>query len=184
MSDVEEGRAAGKIIAMRVNMDGVQSLRENPEIMGRNSAPLFVYIAPPTLDEAKHRLESRYGLKGEALDAAVEALSEELALARRPVADGGLFDVVLENESTDVAYADLKMLLAAKQPKVGPDTETYSPCSILIYSEPTFYSPVSLAVTAGQAAVSAAGRVRPLWNREAPAPPAPPGRVHPHVPAA
>ena len=50
----------------------------------------------------------------------MEELQKELELARVLPEDGGTFDVVLENESTDVAYADIKSLLAKKLPAVRP----------------------------------------------------------------
>ena len=50
----------------------------------------------------------------------MEALQKELELARVLPEDGGTFDVVLENEGTDVAYADIKNLLAKKLPAVRP----------------------------------------------------------------
>lgn len=121
MDSVEEGKASGKIIAMKVNMEGAAALRGNPVITGKKTNTLFVYVAPASLEEARKKLEEQYGLQTNELEAAMESLRAELEEARKDVDDGGIFDVVLENESTDVAYADLKMILAKHHPQVGAE---------------------------------------------------------------
>eukprot|EP00951_Prasinocladus_malaysianus_P021497 scaffold177795_cov21-Prasinocladus_malaysianus.AAC.1 len=59
LADVEEGKSEGKIIAMKVNMEGAKLLRAHPEVCNRNTMPVFVYVAPPTMDAARARLQER-----------------------------------------------------------------------------------------------------------------------------
>ena len=56
---IAEGKSAGKIIAMKVDAAAAASLRSMDEYTGRKAVPIFVYIAPPSLEEARKRFEEK-----------------------------------------------------------------------------------------------------------------------------
>ena len=56
---IEEGKAAGKIVAMKVDVEAAASLRAKDEYTGRKAVPIFVYIAPPSLEEARQRFQEK-----------------------------------------------------------------------------------------------------------------------------
>ncbi|CAN8061559.1 unnamed protein product [Agarophyton chilense] len=98
---VEQVRAQGKICILDIDVQGCRSARA----AGLNAK--YVFVAPPSLAELENRLRGRGTETEDAIVIRLGNAHTEIDAKDEP----GLFDVVLVNDSLDVAYAQLKDVL-------------------------------------------------------------------------
>lgn len=83
--------ARGKTFLVEIEVDGTRQLRE------RAIDGLYVFIAPPNIEELRRRLVNRGSNEAEEIDQRVHIAKEELAAASSEVAGSPLYDVIVEN---------------------------------------------------------------------------------------
>lgn len=91
---IEKELAAGRLVLVDIDPQGAKSVRD----LGLPA--LFVFIAPPSMEELKKRLEGR---KSES----PEALRLRLARAEREMGQKDLYDAVVVNATVDAAVAEI-----------------------------------------------------------------------------
>ena len=88
--------ARDKTFLVEIEVDGTRQLRE------RAIEGLYLFIAPPSIDELRRRLIKRGTNELEEIEQRVQIAEQELAAARSEVAGAPLYDVIVE----DVVLAD------------------------------------------------------------------------------
>lgn len=83
--------ARGKTFLVEIEVDGTRQLRE------RSIDGLYLFIAPPSIEELRRRLVNRGTNEAEEIDQRVRIAEEEIAAARCDVAGRALYDVIVEN---------------------------------------------------------------------------------------
>ena len=83
--------ARDKTFLVEIEVDGTRQLRE------RAIEGLYLFIAPPSIDELRRRLIKRGTNELEEINQRVQIAEEELAAARSEVAGAPLYDVIVEN---------------------------------------------------------------------------------------
>ena len=83
--------ARGKTFLVEIEVDGTRQLRQ------RAIDGLYLFIAPPSIEELRRRLVSRGSNEAEEIDQRVRIAEEEIAASRSDVAGGPLYDVIVEN---------------------------------------------------------------------------------------
>ena len=83
--------ARGKTFLVEIEVDGTRQLRE------RAIDGLYVFIAPPNIEELRRRLVNRGTNEAEEIDQRVHIAKEEIAAASSEVAGSPLYDVIIEN---------------------------------------------------------------------------------------
>jgi guanylate kinase len=83
--------ARGKTFLVEIEVDGTRQLRE------RAIDGLYVFIAPPNIEELRRRLVNRGTNEAEEIDQRVLIAKEEIAAASSEVAGSPLYDVIVEN---------------------------------------------------------------------------------------
>jgi guanylate kinase len=83
--------ARDKTFLVEIEVDGTRQLRE------RAIEGLYLFIAPPSIDELRRRLIKRGTNELEEIEQRVQIAEEELAAARSEVAGAPLYDVIVEN---------------------------------------------------------------------------------------
>ena len=83
--------ARGKTFLVEIEVDGTRQLRE------RAIDGLYVFIAPPNIEELRRRLVNRGTNEAEEIDQRVHIAKEEIAAASSEVAGSPLYDVIVEN---------------------------------------------------------------------------------------
>jgi guanylate kinase len=97
--------ARGKTFLVEIEVKGTRQLRE------RGIEGLYVFIAPPSIDELRRRLVNRGSNDAAEIDQRVRIAEEELAAAREAVGGRPLYDVTLENVDLDATIRAVKELL-------------------------------------------------------------------------
>ena len=83
--------ARDKTFLVEIEVDGTRQLRE------RAIEGLYLFIAPPSIDELRRRLIKRGTNELEESEQRVQIAEQELAAARSEVAGAPLYDVIVEN---------------------------------------------------------------------------------------
>ena len=97
--------ARGKTFLVEIEVKGTRQLRE------RGIEGLYVFIAPPSIDELRRRLVNRGSNDPVEIEQRVRIAEEELAAARDNVAGRPLYDVTIENVDLDRTIRAVNELL-------------------------------------------------------------------------
>ena len=97
--------AQGKTFLVEIEVKGTRQLRE------RGVEGLYVFIAPPSIDELRRRLLHRGSNDPVEIEQRVRIAGEELAAAREAVGGRPLYDVILENRELDATIRAVQELL-------------------------------------------------------------------------
>lgn len=102
---MDQALARGKTFLVEIEVKGTRQLRE------RGTPGLYVFIAPPSLDELRRRLQKRGSNDAAEIEQRVRIAEEELAAARELVDGVPLYDVILENVDLDATIRAVQELL-------------------------------------------------------------------------
>lgn len=97
--------ARGRIFLVEIEVKGTRQLRE------RGVEGLYVFIAPPNIDELRRRLERRGSNEAAEIDARVAIAVEEIAAAKEVVGGRPLYDVTLVNDDLAATIRAVEALL-------------------------------------------------------------------------
>ncbi|KAI9351433.1 P-loop containing nucleoside triphosphate hydrolase protein [Obelidium mucronatum] len=109
-SAIQDVLRANKSPILDIDMQGVKTL-QNQLAKGEaklNPKPLFVFLAPPSVEELEKRLTGRGTESAESLAARLNAAKAELAWG---LGQNNGIDHVIVNDDVDVAYNKLKKVL-------------------------------------------------------------------------
>jgi guanylate kinase len=99
---VREGLARGDDVVLEIDWQGARQVRRRlPEAVS-------IFIAPPSVNELRRRLEAR------AQDSA-EVIARRMADAEADLAHGDEYDYLVVNEVFDAALADLRAIVRAER---------------------------------------------------------------------
>jgi guanylate kinase len=107
--EVRKAFASGRDVVLRINVDGAATIKQiAPEA-------LFIFIAPGSMIELRHRLEIRRTEN-------TEALERRFALAQHEMEQISLFDyVVLNHEARlDECVGQIRAIMMAEKQRVRP----------------------------------------------------------------
>ncbi len=102
---MDQALARGKTFLVEIEVKGTRQLRE------RGIEGLYVFIAPPSIDELRRRLLHRGSNDSAEIEQRVRIAVDELAAAREEVAGRPLYDVILENRDLEVTIQKVRELL-------------------------------------------------------------------------
>ena len=102
---MDQALARGATFLVEIEVKGTRQLREGG-IPG-----LYVFIAPPSLDELRRRLVHRGSNDAAEIEQRVRIAEEELTAAREVVAGAPLYDVILENRDLDATIRKVEEML-------------------------------------------------------------------------
>jgi guanylate kinase len=102
---MDQALARGQTFLVEIEVKGTRQLRE------RGTPGLYVFIAPPSIDELRRRLERRGSNDAAEIDQRVRIAEEEIAAARETVAGAPLYDVILENRDLPATIRAVEQLL-------------------------------------------------------------------------
>ncbi len=102
---MDQALARGKTFLVEIEVKGTRQLRE------RGIPGLYVFIAPPSLDELRARLHQRGSNEPAEIEQRVRIAEDEIAAARELVEGAPLYDVVLENVDLDATIRSVERLL-------------------------------------------------------------------------
>ena len=97
--------AQGKTFLVEIEVKGTRQLRE------RGVEGLYVFIAPPNIDELRRRLVHRGSNDPVEIEQRVRIAGDELAAARELVGGRPLYDVILENRDLGETIRAVQELL-------------------------------------------------------------------------
>ncbi len=97
--------AQGKTFLVEIEVKGTRQLRE------RGVEGLYVFIAPPSIDELRRRLLHRGSNDPVEIEQRVRIAGDELAAARESVGGRPMYDVILENRDLDATIRGVQELL-------------------------------------------------------------------------
>ena len=83
---------------LEIDVQGVHRVRARAQELGLD--PVYVFVAPPSFDDLKRRLQSRHTETS-------EQQARRLDTARREMAEEGEFDVVIINDEVGKAASQL-----------------------------------------------------------------------------
>lgn len=104
---MELALARGRTFLLEIEVDGTRQLRE------RAVPGLYVFIAPPSVDELRRRLLLRGSDDPAEIERRVAIAEQELAAARTEVAGVPLYDHVVENVELDATIRRVRGLIAS-----------------------------------------------------------------------
>ncbi|MFO1029830.1 MAG: guanylate kinase [Planctomycetota bacterium] len=102
---MDQALSRGKTFLVEIEVKGTRQLRE------RGIEGLYVFIAPPSIDELRRRLQNRGSNDPAEIEQRVLIAVDELAAAREEVAGRPLYDVILENRDLDATIEKVRELL-------------------------------------------------------------------------
>ena len=102
---MDQALAQGRTFLVEIEVKGTRQLRE------RGQEGLYVFIAPPSIDELRRRLQRRGSNDATEIEQRVRIAEDELAAARETVGGRPLYDVILENRDLDQTIAAVQALL-------------------------------------------------------------------------
>jgi len=97
--------ARDKTFLVEIEVDGTRQLRE------RGIEGLYLFIAPPSIEELRRRLVKRGTNEAAEIDQRVRIAEQELAAARSDAAGAPLYDVILENVVLEDTIQKVEQLL-------------------------------------------------------------------------
>lgn len=104
VDSVKQVMNSGKTCILDIDMQGVKSVKDKPELAAR-----FLFIAPPSVEDLRKRLEGRGTESQESLDKRLNA-----AIAELEYAETGAHDHTIVNDDLDKAYKELKEFIFEK----------------------------------------------------------------------
>ncbi|CAI1858103.1 hypothetical protein SEUBUCD646_0B05540 [Saccharomyces eubayanus] len=104
VASVKQVGETGKTCILDIDMQGVKSVKEVPELNAR-----FLFVAPPSIDDLRKRLEGRGTETEESISKRLSAAEAELAYAKT-----GAHEKIIVNEDLDRAYKELKDFIFAE----------------------------------------------------------------------
>ncbi|KAI7841158.1 hypothetical protein COHA_005124 [Chlorella ohadii] len=114
---VQDVADSGRCCVLDIDVQGARQVRKAP------LKAIFVFIAPPSLEELEHRLRGRATDSEEQITTRLRNAQEEL----RSVEEAGLYDYVIVNNDLDAAYQHLTAVaqrcLAGEQQGAAPPPE-------------------------------------------------------------
>lgn len=102
---MDQALARSKTFLVEIEVKGTRQLRE------RGIPGLYLFIAPPSLDELRRRLQKRGSNDAVEIEQRVRIAEDELAAAREHVAGAPLYDHILLNVDLDATIRDVQRLL-------------------------------------------------------------------------
>jgi len=102
---MDQALARGKTFLVEIEVKGTRQLRE------RGIEGLYVFIAPPSIEELRRRLLNRGSNDIAEIEQRVRIAEDELAAARETVSGRPLYDVTLENRDLDETIGRVRSLL-------------------------------------------------------------------------
>jgi|SRR5688572_705936 len=102
---MDQALARGATFLVEIEVKGTRQLRE------RGITGLYVFIAPPSIDELRRRLLHRGSNDAVEIEQRVRIAEDELAAARETVAGAPLYDVILENRDLDATIRKVEEML-------------------------------------------------------------------------
>ena len=102
---MDQALSRGKTFLVEIEVKGTRQLRE------RGIEGLYVFIAPPSIEELRRRLLNRGSNDPAEIEQRVRIAVDELAAAREEVAGRPLYDVILENRDLDATIEKVRELL-------------------------------------------------------------------------
>lgn len=105
VASVKQVSKSGKTCILDIDMQGVKSVKGIPELDAR-----FLFIAPPSVEDLKKRLEGRGTETEESIAKRLGAAQAELAYA-----ETGAHDKIIVNDDLDKAYKELKDFIFAEK---------------------------------------------------------------------
>lgn len=97
--------ARGKTFLVEIEVDGTRQLRE------RAIDGLYLFIAPPSVEELRRRLVNRGTNGAEEIEQRVRIAETEIAAAGSDVAGSPLYDVIVENDVLEQTIKKVEELL-------------------------------------------------------------------------
>jgi guanylate kinase len=102
---MDQALARGRTFLVEIEVKGTRQLRE------RGIPGLYVFIAPPSLDELRARLRRRGSNAVDEIEQRVRIAEDEIAASRELVAGAPLYDHVVENVDLDATIRTVERLL-------------------------------------------------------------------------
>ncbi len=102
---MDQALARGRTFLVEIEVKGTRQLRE------RGVPGLYLFIAPPSIDELRHRLQKRGSNDAAEIEQRVRIAADELAAARDSVGGTPIYDVILENVDLDRTIDAVRRLL-------------------------------------------------------------------------
>jgi len=102
---MDQALGRGKTFLVEIEVKGTRQLRE------RGIPGLYVFIAPPSIDELRRRLQKRGSNDAVEIEQRVQIAVDELAAARELVAGRPLYDHILENVDLEATIREVQRLL-------------------------------------------------------------------------
>jgi guanylate kinase len=107
--EVRQAMASGRDVVLRINVDGAATIKQiAPEAV-------FIFLAPASLDELRHRLELRRTEQADDLERRIALATHEIEQVRH-------FDYVVINHEArlDEAVGNIRAIIAAEKQRVYP----------------------------------------------------------------
>lgn len=105
VDSVKQVMETGKTCILDIDMQGVKSVKAKPDLNAR-----FLFIAPPSVEDLRKRLEGRGTETEESLSKRLAAAAAELEYAKT-----GAHDKTIVNDNLEKAYKELKEFIFANQ---------------------------------------------------------------------
>ncbi len=102
---MDQALARGQTFLVEIEVKGTRQLRE------RGIEGLYVFIAPPSIDELRRRLQKRGSNDATEIEQRVRIAEDEIAASRELVAGAPLYDVILENRDLDATIRAVEAML-------------------------------------------------------------------------
>ncbi|MFY9342261.1 MAG: guanylate kinase [Planctomycetota bacterium] len=97
--------ARGKTFLLEIEVKGTRQLRE------RGVPGVYLFIAPPSIDELRSRLQKRGSNDAAEIEQRVRIAVDEITAARETVAGAPLYDVIVENVDLDATIRRVQEIL-------------------------------------------------------------------------
>jgi guanylate kinase len=102
---IADAIAAGRVFLLEIEVDGTRQLRE------ADTDGLYIFIAPPSIAELRHRLELRGANSAEDIASRVRIAEAEVEAAKGQVAGLPLYDHTVVNDDLQATIAQVRELI-------------------------------------------------------------------------
>lgn len=99
---MDQALARGRTFLLEIEVQGTRQLRQ------AGVPGLYVFIAPPSLDELRRRLQHRGSNGAAEIEQRLRIAEQELAAATEVFAGAPLYDVVVENQDLERTIAEVQ----------------------------------------------------------------------------
>ncbi|MFQ5795895.1 MAG: guanylate kinase [Candidatus Bipolaricaulia bacterium] len=107
--EVEQGLAAGVDLILNIDVQGARQL------MGQSLPAVFVFIAPPSLEDLRRRIEARETESPEQIENRLKITTEEMEAIPE-------FDYLIVNDRVETAVAFLQAIVHAERCRIVPSS--------------------------------------------------------------